>query len=105
MYKFNETPLAKEMFNALKTRRNIRILDTWYYGTRQLTTKNKPVKTPDDMKGLKIRVPNAPLTVANMKAMGGNPTPMAFTEVYLSLSQGIVDGQENPLPTIVGNKF
>jgi tripartite ATP-independent transporter DctP family solute receptor len=105
MYKFTETPIAQEMFDALRNRRGIRVLDTWYYGTRQVTTKNKPVKTPDDLKGLKIRVPNTPLTIANVRAMGANATPMAFTEVYMGLSQGVMDGQENPLPTIVGNKF
>lgn len=105
MYKFTDSSAAQEMFDGLKGRRGIRVLDTWYYGTRQLTTKNKPVKTPDDLRGMKIRVPNTPLTIANIRAMGANATPMAFSEVYMGLSQGVMDGQENPLPTIVGNKF
>lgn len=105
MYKFADASLAQEMFDALRSRRGIRVLDVWYYGTRQLTTKNKAIKTPDDLRGMKIRVPNTPLTIANIRAMGANATPMAFTEVYMGLSQGVMDGQENPLPTIVGNKF
>jgi tripartite ATP-independent transporter DctP family solute receptor len=105
VYKFTDSPAAQEMFDGLRSRRGIRVLDTWYYGTRQLTTKHKAIKTPDDLRGMKIRVPNTPLTIANIRAMGANATPMAFSEVYMGLSQGVMDGQENPLPTIVGNKF
>jgi tripartite ATP-independent transporter DctP family solute receptor len=105
MYKFADTPLAQEMFEASRAKRGIRVLDTWYFGTRQLTTRNKPIRTPDDLKGMKIRAVNNPLSIANARAMGANATPMAFPEVYMGLSQGVMDGQENPLPTIVGNKF
>ena len=57
------------------------------------------------MSGLKIRVPNAPLYMMFPKAVGANPTPIAFAEVYLALQQGTVDAQENPLPTIQAKKF
>lgn len=75
-----------------------------YYGSRDVTA-NKPILSPDDMKGLKIRVPNAPAYVLFPKMAGANPTPMAFSEVYLALQQGVVDAQENPLPTIQAKKF
>lgn len=75
-----------------------------YYGSRHVTA-NKPILTPADMKGLKIRVPNAPAYVLFPKAVGANPTPIAFAEVYLALQQGVVDAQENPLPTIQSKKF
>jgi TRAP-type C4-dicarboxylate transport system substrate-binding protein len=75
-----------------------------YYGARHVTA-NKPILTPADMKGLKIRVPNAPSYVLFPKAVGANPTPMAFSEVYLALQQKVVDAQENPLPTIQFKKF
>lgn len=75
-----------------------------YYGTRHVTA-NKPILKPEDMKGLKIRVPNAPAYVLFPKATGANPTPMAFSEVYLGLQQGVVDAQENPLTTIKAKKF
>ncbi len=75
-----------------------------YYGARHVTA-NKPILTPEDMKGLKIRVPNAPSYVLFPKAVGANPTPMAFSEVYLALQQNVVDAQENPLPTIQFKKF
>jgi TRAP-type C4-dicarboxylate transport system substrate-binding protein len=57
------------------------------------------------MKGLKIRVPDAPAYLAFPKALGANPTPIAFAEVYLALQNGTVDAQENPLPTIEAKKF
>jgi len=75
-----------------------------YYGARHVTS-NKPVLTPADMKGLKIRTPNAPAYQMFPKETGANPTPMAFSEVYLALQQGVVDAQENPLPTIKFKKF
>lgn len=75
-----------------------------YYGARHVTA-NKAILTPADMKGLKIRVPNAPAYLLFPKAIGANPTPMAFAEVYLALQQGVVDAQENPLPTIQSKKF
>lgn len=75
-----------------------------YYGQRQVTA-NKPILTPADMKGLKIRVPDAPAFILFPKTVGANPTPMAFAEVYLALQQGVVDAQENPLTTIKAKKF
>ncbi|WP_136440430.1 sialic acid TRAP transporter substrate-binding protein SiaP [Pacificoceanicola onchidii] len=75
-----------------------------YYGSRHVTS-NKPIHSPADMEDLKIRVPNAPAYVLFPKAIGANPTPMAFAEVYLALQQGVVDAQENPLPTIQAKKF
>ncbi len=75
-----------------------------YYGKRHVTS-NKPINTPEDMKGLKIRTPNAPLYMLFPEAVGANPTPIAFAEVYLALQQGVVDAQENPLLTIQAKKF
>ena len=75
-----------------------------YYGERHLTA-NKDIKGPDDLKGMKLRVPPAPLYLMLAKSVGANATPIAFAEVYLALQQGTVDGQENPLPTIMAKKF
>jgi tripartite ATP-independent transporter DctP family solute receptor len=75
-----------------------------YYGARNVTS-NKPINVPADMKGLKIRVPNAPLYLMFTEAVGANAAPIAFAEVYLALQQGVVDAQENPLPTIQAKKF
>ena len=75
-----------------------------YYGDRQ-TTSNKALNKPEDMKGLKIRVPDAPLYTLFPRAVGANPAPIAFAEVYLALQNKTVEAQENPLPTIDAKKF
>jgi tripartite ATP-independent transporter DctP family solute receptor len=81
-----------------------KMLAITYYGERHVTS-NKPINKPEDMKGLKIRVPDAPLYTMFPRAVGANPTPIAFAEVYLALQNGTVDAQENPLPTIDAKKF
>ncbi|MBU2869722.1 sialic acid TRAP transporter substrate-binding protein SiaP [Colwellia sp. E2M01] len=75
-----------------------------YYGQRHVTS-SKPIRTPDDMIDLKLRVPNASIYKMFPLAVGANPSPIAFSEVYLALQQGVVDAQENPLPTIKAKKF
>jgi len=75
-----------------------------YYGARHVTS-NKAINKPEDMKNLKIRVPDAPLYTLFPRAVGANPTPIAFAEVYLALQNKTVDAQENPLPTIEAKKF
>ncbi|WNL38255.1 sialic acid TRAP transporter substrate-binding protein SiaP [Halomonas sp. PAMB 3264] len=75
-----------------------------YFGQRHVTA-NQPILTPEDMQGMKIRVPDAALLLMFPRAVGANPTPIAFSEVYLALQQGVVDGQENPLPIIKAMKF
>ena len=85
-----------------KTRHKIVALT--YYGQRHVTA-NKIIMKPEDMKGMKLRVPPAPLFLMFTKSVGANATPIAFAEVYLALQQGTVDGQENPLPTIMAKKF
>lgn len=75
-----------------------------YYGQRHVTS-NSEINVPADMQGMKIRVPNASLYKMFPEAVGANATPMAFAEVYLALQQGVVDAQENPLPTIQFKKF
>lgn len=75
-----------------------------YYGQRHVTSNNE-IRTPAEMEGMKIRVPNASLYKMFPEAVGANATPMAFSEVYLGLQQGVVDAQENPLPTIQFKRF
>ena len=75
-----------------------------YYGARHVTS-NRPILEPADMEGLVIRTPNAPAYQLFPEVTGANPTPMAFDEVYLALQQGVVDAQENPLPTIQFKRF
>ena len=81
-----------------------KIASVTYFGARNVTS-NRPINTPADMAGLKIRVPNAPLYLLFTEAVGANAAPIAFSEVYLALQQGVVDAQENPMPFIRSMKF
>lgn len=104
MVKAIKSPVGQEMVDELTTKRGLRSLGVVYYGVRHLTA-NKAVHTPEDVKGLKLRVPEVPLYLEMARAWGANPTPMAFAELYLALKQGTVDAQENPIPTINSGKF
>ncbi len=96
--------VVKELWAGLEKATRIRMMAPLYYGTRYVTSK-KPITRPEDMKGMKLRSPDMPLSMANARAMGANPTPMALSEVYLALQQNVVDGQENPVPTTYTQKF
>lgn len=85
--------------------KGIRILAIGYSGTRQLTTKNTAAKKPDDLKGLKIRVPEIPVYKDMVAAWGATPTPMPVAELFTGLQTGTVEGQENPFAQIISNKF
>ena len=80
-------------------------LGYWDLGFRNLTNSKRPVTKPEDMAGLKIRVIQSPIYLETFKALGANPVPMPFPEVYTALEQRTVDGQENPYTVILGNKF
>ena len=83
----------------------LRILSSYYYGARNLTTTKTKVTKPSDLKGLKIRaVPNE-MSLGVITGLGGAPTPVAIAEAFQAMRQGVVDGQENPLPTIWAQKF
>ncbi|PSC06636.1 TRAP transporter substrate-binding protein DctP [Alsobacter soli] len=99
------SPLFARMNEDLAAKRGMRLLAVTYYGKRHLTTGSKPVQKPADVAGLKLRVPPVDVFRAMVEAWGAQATPIAFPELYLALSQGAVDGQENPLPTIQSGKF
>jgi tripartite ATP-independent transporter DctP family solute receptor len=102
---FRNGPVFKDIASAYAQKTGGQhIAGYTYYGLRHMTS-NKPITKPEDMKGLKLRVPDAPLFVMFPRAVGANPTPIAFAEVYLALQNGTVDAQENPLPTIDAKKF
>ncbi|HEX7606423.1 MAG TPA: sialic acid TRAP transporter substrate-binding protein SiaP [Usitatibacter sp.] len=103
--KFRNGPVFKDLAKGYEEKSGgAKILGYTYYGLRHLTA-NKMVTKPEDMKGMKLRVPDAPLFMMFPRAVGANPTPIAFAEVYLALQNGTVDAQENPLPTIDAKKF
>jgi tripartite ATP-independent transporter DctP family solute receptor len=77
----------------------------WENGFRNITNNKTPIRVPEDIKGMKIRTMENDVHLAAFKAFKANPTPMAFSELFTAMQQGTVDGQENPLAIIVGNKF
>ena len=101
---YRRSDLFKELSDGYLEASGNHIVSLTYYGERHVTS-NKPIEKPEDMAGLKIRVPNAPIYMMFPRATGANPAPIAFAEVYLALQQGTVDAQENPLPTIQAKKF
>jgi tripartite ATP-independent transporter DctP family solute receptor len=102
---FSTSPLFAELAEGYRQKSGgNKVVAITYYGERHVTS-NKAINRPEDMKGLKIRVPDAPLYTMFPRAVGANPTPIAFAEVYLALQNGTVDAQENPLPTIDAKKF
>jgi tripartite ATP-independent transporter DctP family solute receptor len=74
-------------------------------GFRQLTNSVREVKNPEDLKGMKVRTMQNPIHLAAWRALGANPTPMPFSEVFTAMQQKTIDGQENPIPTIYLQKF
>ncbi len=82
-----------------------RPLAVWENGFRHITNNARPINTPADLAGLKIRTPNSSWRVAMFGEYGANPTPMSFSEVVVSLQTGVIDGQENPLTNIAGAKL
>lgn len=104
MYKLTASDWWAEQEKLLEGE-GLKIVSTnWIYGDRQLMTKT-PIKSLNDLKGLKIRVPNNDISVNMFNLLGAASTPMALSEVYTSLSQGVVDGVENPLTTLYNNNF
>jgi tripartite ATP-independent transporter DctP family solute receptor len=102
--KYSKSDVFRELTEGYKKATGNTVTALTYYGARHATS-NKLFINCDQMKGLKIRVPDAPAYTALPRACGANPTPIAFAEVYLALQNGTVDAQENPLPTIEAKKF
>jgi tripartite ATP-independent transporter DctP family solute receptor len=96
--------LGAKMFSFL-AEKNLKGLAFWENGTRHITNSKHPIKTPDDLKGLKIRVPENKASLKIFETLGANVTPMVYSELFQALEQGVVDGQENPVPNIHSSKF
>ncbi len=102
-YKALDT-VGMEIGKALEPK-GIKLLGYMENGIRHVTNNVRPVSTPEDMEGLKIRVMNNKIYIEMMKALGASPTPMAFGELYSAMQQGTVDGQENPSAHIWTKRF
>jgi len=99
MARYIKGPIGKLMEQEMIDKTGLRALGHFQRGPRHLTS-NRPIRHPDDLKGLIIRVPNVPSFVSTWKALGAKPTPMAFSEVFTSLQQGTIEAQENPFAMI-----
>jgi tripartite ATP-independent transporter DctP family solute receptor len=97
-------PLGAEFMEEVARKSSFRIIGAGYRGARWLTS-NKPVKTVDDIKGLKLRVPPLKMYRMTWDLLGASPVPMGVSELFTSMQQGVVDGQENPLEFIDNFKF
>jgi tripartite ATP-independent transporter DctP family solute receptor len=99
-------PIGTEMFKSVVEKMDVTPLSTVYLGTRQVNLREaRNVRTPADLKGVKLRMPGTKEWLFLGEALGATPTPLAFGEVYLGLKTGTIDGQDNPLPTVRAAKF
>ncbi len=104
-FEFMDGPQGEKITQKILDDTGIRVLVYYDMGFRHLTTKSTDVHTADDMKGLKLRTQNDPYQIAAMEALGCSVTPVAYSELFSALQQGLVEAQENPLSNIVVNKY
>lgn len=99
-------PAFDPLWDEMRDKHNmVPVSKILYWGWREFTFTDREVRKPEDMAGLKIRVPESPIWVEMIRAFGAAPTPIPFGEVYTALQQKTVDGQDNPIPTIFSRKF
>jgi len=96
--------VRKELFDPLPEK-GLRVLGMWENGYRVITNNVRPIVKPEDLRGVKLRVPSGVWRVKMFRAYGANPTPLAYSEVFAALQSGVMDGQENPFSQIWGGKF
>jgi len=112
-YMFRDAPHAYQVLDGAVGRsllddlgsHNLKGLAFWEVGFRNVTNSRRPIKTPEDVKGLKLRTTPNPAHLKAFQLLGANPLPMPFSEVYMALESRAVDGQENPLPLIAAAKL
>ena len=89
----------------LMEEKGYKVLGVWENGVRHISNNVRPINTPADLDGIKLRTPKSTWRVKMFEQWGANPTPMAFSEVFVALQTGVIDGQENPLTNIYSAKF
>lgn len=103
-YKVVDGPVGTELDEAAQ-KKGLVLLALWDNGIRHVSNNKRPIRTPEDMAGIKLRTPPDPMTLDIFKAIGANPGPLAFSELYIALQQGVFDGQENPLMNVYFSKL
>ncbi|MDR0583781.1 MAG: sialic acid TRAP transporter substrate-binding protein SiaP [Treponema sp.] len=106
MTKVLNGPIGQQAFERVAREQGLRPLGAQYLGTRQLNlVEDKPIRTPGDLRGVNLRMPNSDAWLFLGRALGANPTPISFSELYMALQTKTVDGQDNPLPSTKNAKF
>lgn len=100
-----EAAVVWPVLAPLAEAKGYKLLAVWENGFRNITTNTKPIVKPEDLAGMKLRVPQGKWRVKMFQAYGANPSPMALSEVFVALQTGVMDGQENPLTQIYSSKF
>jgi tripartite ATP-independent transporter DctP family solute receptor len=105
MKKVAESPVLRKVLFSVLPPKGMRLLAVWENGFRHITNSVRPISKPEDLQGIKLRVPGGTWRVNMFKAYGANPAPMPFGEVYAALQAGSMDGQENPFAQIASAKL
>jgi tripartite ATP-independent transporter DctP family solute receptor len=105
VWKVMDGPIGQELLKRMEAKGVKGFCFGGGWGFRNMMVNKRPILVPDDMKGLTIRVQESPTYVAFMKALGANPVPMPYVEVYLAMKQGTIDGMELPSFTMTSDKF
>jgi tripartite ATP-independent transporter DctP family solute receptor len=100
-----EAEILDDVLQPAVQEEGYRILGIWENGFRHITNNVRPIDTPEDLEGIKLRTPRGEWRVKMFQTYGANPTPMAFSEVFTALQTGVIDGQENPYAQIASAKF
>jgi tripartite ATP-independent transporter DctP family solute receptor len=98
-------PILEEMAGKMLAAKNVRVLAPFFYFGKRHLTANKPIRGPEDLKGIRVRVPNVRIHQEGVASLGGQATPLNWPEVYLGLKQGVVDAQEGPLSNTLDAKL
>lgn len=103
-YKVVDGPVGDKL-GELARAKGLVVLAFWDNGIRHVSNSKRPITKPEDLAGIKLRTPPDPITMDIFTALGANPAPLAFSELYIALQQGVFDGQENPLMNIYSSKL
>lgn len=104
-YAVLDSEIGEELAKKIEEQANVKVLSWMENGVRHETNNVRPIKTPDDLKGIKHRTQESEVQVDTWRTLGADATPMAWPEVYTALQQGVMDSQENPIPTILDVRF
>jgi tripartite ATP-independent transporter DctP family solute receptor len=104
-WKVLDGPFGRDLMEEMRKKTGIRCLTITENGSRNFTNRIRPIKKPEDLKGMKIRTMENPAHMEMVRALGADPTPIAWGELYTALQQKVVDGQENPVSLILVSKF